>query len=111
MTSEKERRLKEDFPELYGSLNVINCDDGWEPLIRRLSERLESLGVKALQVKEKFGTLRFYLDMYTDEAEAAIAIAEEESARTCERCGAPGLLRDGSWVLTLCDACDAERNK
>jgi hypothetical protein len=30
--------------------------------------------------------------------------AEEESARTCMVCGAPGTIRQGGWVLTLCDA-------
>jgi hypothetical protein len=29
--------------------------------------------------------------------------AKMESTRTCEVCGQPGALREGSWIKTLCD--------
>lgn len=36
---------------------------------------------------------------------AVVDRAEERSARTCERCGAPGRLRHvDDWLMTLCDA-------
>lgn len=57
----------------------------------------------AVQVKEKFGTLRFYVFGARDEAYHYIAFAEAMSARTCEECGAPGRSRGGGWVRTLCD--------
>lgn len=63
---------------------------------------------RASQVKEKFGTLRFYLTCGTDEMYDAIRVAEEESARTCEECGMPGEQRGGGWILTLCDRCHNE---
>jgi len=38
--------------------------------------------------------------------DALIDAAEEESARTCERCGVSGCLRENAgWLKTLCDAC------
>ncbi len=59
--------------------------------------------VVAVQVKEKFGTLRFYCgggDQYTH---GVIDMAEAMSAVSCERCGAPADIRDGSWYRTLCE--------
>jgi len=60
---------------------------------------------RAFQVKEKYGTLRFYMDLPTDEMFSLIDEAEEQSAHTCEVCGKPGEERYGGWVSTLCDEC------
>ena len=91
----------------------FSCGDGWEPLIRRLSEKLEPLGVEVSQVKEKFGGLRFYLagteagvDM--EAVDRAVRDAEEEADVTCERCGQPGTLGGKSWVSVQCDPCRAK---
>jgi len=59
--------------------------------------------IVALQVKEKFGTLRFYHhggDTFTD---GVAAMAEAMSARTCEECGNPGKIAAGCWLRCLCD--------
>lgn len=58
----------------------------------------------AVQVKEKFGTLRFYVNKADEQARAYIEFAEAMSARTCEVCGAPGKVRGGGWLQSLCDA-------
>ena len=88
----------------------FDCADGWEPLIRRLSEKLEPMDVEAMQVKEKFGGLRFYLTGGApEEAHEAIQAAEDESFRTCEECGKRGKMRDQrDWIRTLCNDCDAK---
>ena len=58
----------------------------------------------AVQVKEKFGRLRFYVDNATDEHWNYISFAENMSYRTCENCGAVGrTYTDSSWLRTLCD--------
>lgn len=59
--------------------------------------------VTADQVKEKFGTLRFYVTGGDDYIHGLISMAESMSAVTCEECGAPGKNRGGGWVRTLCD--------
>lgn len=59
--------------------------------------------VIAVQVKEKFGTLRFYYDGGDDEIHGMARMAEAMSAVMCEECGAPGRQRGGGWVRTLCD--------
>ena len=63
----------------------------------------ESHQTVAVQVKEKWGGLRFYVNSSDDYIDGAIALAESLSLRTCERCGAPGRPRGGGWVRTLCD--------
>ena len=57
----------------------------------------------AVQVKEKWGGLRFYVSNSDDYIDGAISLAESLSLRTCEQCGAPGKPRGGGWVRTLCD--------
>lgn len=55
------------------------------------------------QVKEKFGTLRFYVDSATDKHYNYIDFAELMSGRTCEECGKPGQTYYMGWHRTLCD--------
>ncbi len=59
--------------------------------------------VIATQIKEKFGTLRFYYWGGDDYCRGIESMAESMSAVTCEVCGSPGKLRKGGWVQTLCD--------
>lgn len=59
--------------------------------------------VVAVQVKEKFGTLRFYYDGGDNEIHGMTRMAESMSAVMCEECGSPGKQRGGGWVRTLCD--------
>ena len=59
--------------------------------------------VVATQVKEKYGTLRFYHTGGDDYIDGVVAMAEYMSGSICETCGAPGKLRDSGWMRTLCD--------
>jgi hypothetical protein len=59
--------------------------------------------VVAVQIKEKFGTLRFYYDGGDAEIRGMTRMAESMSSVTCEECGNPGKTRGGGWVRTLCD--------
>lgn len=56
------------------------------------------------QVKEKFGTLRFYYHGGDEVIDGMVRMAESMSGVMCEKCGAPGKLRGGGWVYTACDA-------
>lgn len=119
MSPENTRRLYAAFPRLYAGRNRsitesmmpfgFECDDGWFDLVWRLSEKLEPLGVEAMQVKEKYGALCFYVGSAPHEAFDLIDAAEAESTRTCERCGAVGKTRDAGWIWTLCDVCWAKK--
>lgn len=59
--------------------------------------------VVADQIKEKFGTLRFYYHGGDDIIDGMVRMAEAMSAVTCEDCGVPGKIRRGAWIRTLCD--------
>lgn len=66
---------------------------------------------RATQIKEKFGTLRFYYNGGDEFIGGVISAAENISAHTCEICGNPGKLRSGGWMRTLCDKHAKEGNK
>lgn len=82
--------------------------EGWVPLVDELHSKVLEIDpdVRVDQVKEKFGTLRYYFssDLY-DQVEAVVREYESRSAVTCETCGGPGYLQGKYWVKTLCDAC------
>lgn len=93
--------------------------DGWKDLVLEADQMLAFIDpdYEIQQVKEKFGTLRFYFgsskEFGTIESNimyAIVASAESRSSRTCQSCGAFGTIRDsGGWLSTLCDPCDEER--
>ncbi|MDD4868172.1 MAG: hypothetical protein PHQ28_13935 [Mycobacterium sp.] len=95
----------------------ISHDAGWYPIIASLDARLASLDPNYVvhQVKEKFGTLRYYCEPSTelrtklrDGFKGAISDAQRASAITCERCGKPGVLHTRNhWRKTLCPTCAA----
>lgn len=74
-----------------------------------LAQALEQVPV-AVQVKEKYGTLRFYVTGASKRHWAAIEFAELLSGRICEQCGTmQGVkLRKSGWLRTLCDQHAAE---
>jgi hypothetical protein len=71
---------------------------------RQLQPELPDLEpVQFEQVKEKFGALRIYHQGGDDTVDCLIGMAENLSQTVCEECGAPGQIRRGAWVRTLCD--------
>lgn len=109
--------LNKTFPNLYrghyGRGMGFECGDGWFDIIAELSTKLEAEIMKqpeedrqyvmASQVKEKYGTLSFYMSQETDEMSKLISEAEDKSDKVCEECGQVGKIRHGSWTMTLCD--------
>jgi hypothetical protein len=71
----------------------------------------EKVQVRAVQVKEKFGGLRFYVSGGDEYVRGLITMAESFSFRTCEDCGIPGTQRTGGWIRTLCDGCHTAKAK
>jgi hypothetical protein len=71
-------------------------------LEEKLAKSLEDLPT-IVQVKEKFGSLRFYINGGTPEMYNYISFAEAMSGRTCEVCGAPGKSRNNGWIKVLCN--------
>ena len=83
----------------------FECGNGWYPLIKDLITDLIELGwdKQVCQVKEKFGTLRFYIQAGTDEHYNYISFAESMSGVTCETCGKPGKRLGRGWIYTACE--------
>lgn len=124
MKKELEDKLFESFPNLY-RFNRKNsdirknlmcfgfeCGDGWFNILFDLSKRLEDIintypenerkNIYATQVKEKYGTLRFYLSSETDEMSLEIDRAENLSETTCEVCGNSGKINGKGWLSVRC---------
>jgi hypothetical protein len=59
--------------------------------------------IVALQVKEKFGTLRFYYGGGDSMIEGLVRMAESISGVTCEVCGNAGEIGGERWLQTLCE--------
>lgn len=57
---------------------------------------------KVAQIKEKFGTLRFYIENGNETAFAIAGYAEHMSETTCEKCGNVGKTYTIGWHKTLC---------
>ena len=122
MNREHTEYLIKTYPDLYAGCfeppsksNMafgFECGDGWFNIIKDLSEKLEPMGVIASQIKEKWGSLRFYVYQGTDEAWDLIDVAEELAEKTCEECGKPGKLRsDHGWLTTQCEGCHNDSKK
>jgi hypothetical protein len=130
MKKELELKLVEKYPAILQDYNGdemktcmhwgMECDDGWYALLDNLLQKLDYISnhsdvqVIADQIKEKFGTLRFYYSTVakTDSnlnvivckiVDDIVSIAERQSAHICENTGKDGTLcgRNG-WLRTLC---------
>lgn len=124
MKKELDEKLCKEFPLLYADRHKsmqetcmcwgFECGDGWFDIIYNLSKRLEALiqampedeqkHYRAAQMKEKFGSIRFYMTAETPIMEQLISEAEDASEKTCEVCGEPGKLQCiKHWYKTVCD--------
>lgn len=90
---------------------------GWLGIVHTLHYKLAHIvpGYAIHQIKEKFGSLRFYCNAAagaecdsetTDKVRSMISEAERQSGTTCEICGEPGTLTtDRNWCKTRCGDC------
>ena len=120
--------LRNLCPRLYKNLQYFECGSGWYGIIHELSLAIEKIleedavnypipegqeneyiEMFAVQVKEKYGTLRFYMSCETDEISDIIRETEALSSQTCENCGTSGKMRGDTWFLVRCDKCYEER--
>ena len=103
--------LKNKYPLTLSRLYYFECDKGWSEILDRLCATIEDRiqenkleEMYASQVKEKFGTLRFYMSGYDDFIEGAIALTEKQSCHVCEVCGTAGRTEKiRGWLKTLCN--------
>lgn len=130
MNKENTEILIKRYPILYNGVNQpitqnlmsfgFEHGDGWFNLVDTLSAILEDKNRKsdipvavACQVKEKYGTIRFYVDPTTDDSiYDIIDIFERLSECVCEECGAPSTLdRENGWIYNRCPVCKEKLNR
>ena len=95
-----------------------NVGEGWLSLVDELHEQIVAIVGEhdILQIKEKFGGLRYYYLLHGVTADQHAQVrdlvdeAERRSFEICETCGEPGGPDStGGWVKTLCDEHRDER--
>lgn len=85
--------------------SYLEISSGWYSIVKELIAELINLGWdrEVIQVKEKFGGLRFYVSNIPEGGDSVILKYEALSHHVCEVCGNYGTIRGGSWLQTLCD--------
>ena len=106
----KDNEPKEPY-ELFG----IECGEGWKKLYQPIIDYIEDYNkdkegedrIEIYQIKEKFGTLSFYVSKKTDELRKMIEDAEAESYHTCEVCGKHinKQIVEHHWIYAMCREC------
>ncbi len=128
--------------DLYSAFGC-QCEDGWYDLLDEICAKIQTIynengrkpNIIIDQIKEKYGTLRFYYhfgdkdqgihafdciggpsvrfmpgkgdELYERIAEI-VSWGEDRSGEICEECGKPGTIRDLMYIQTLCDDCYAK---
>lgn len=116
-------KARAEEPRLTFAMFGIECHAGWARLYGPLIELCNKIDVTVNQVKEKYGTLRFYTGGSPDWLFDIIDCVEADSQNICEDCGIRnGGYRDRDyehpvtvdtkanwgWVRTQCEKCRAE---
>lgn len=101
---------------LYGHDCGSAIGKGWLPLVEELNKKIAAIDPEYTlhQIKEKFGGLRYYLQVSVGLSEqqkenisALVRTAENHSLVICEDCGAgnPVKVSKSGWIKTLCGNC------
>ena len=122
MTEDLEQKLYELFPEIFRDKDKtpqetcmcwgICVGSGWFNILHDLCTKIMEVAPEtiAIQVKEKFGGLRFYYWPHSEAVDKLVSEAEAEALSTCEYCGTnTDVTTEGpGWVKTLCKSCRYE---
>ena len=132
MKIELEKKMVEKDPKFFEYLKEnkevitpikfgFECGDGWYNLINTLmgciyqhienkkkevSEKDCDYSVHIVQIKEKYGGLRFYIYGGDDYVNGMISLAENLSYKVCETCGSMNNVgQTTGWIYTICKDC------
>ena len=132
MRQELDKLLCEKYPKMMANRNKnmqetamcwgFECGNGWFNILNQLMSNIQHhidwnnqnfekgysqykqvAQVTLDQVKEKFGTLRFYYTGGDEYISGMVRMAESMSGVTCEECGNPGETNGHGWLVTLCE--------
>lgn len=112
MNEDLTKKLKAKYPLIFSENFWFECDDGWYNLLDTTCYKIQAYiddhspkvsQITADQIKEKFGTLRFYFSGGDEFITDMILEAEKASAYICEVCGDPGtIIKNRSWIVCRC---------
>ena len=131
MKQELDELLCKKYPKMMVNRNLpmmetcmcwgFDCGDGWFNILDQLMGNIQHhidwknknsevvAQVTLDQVKEKFGTLRFYYTGGDDEISGMVRMAESMSGVMCEECSAPAETHGPGWIRTICKPCEEKR--
>ena len=124
MKKNRQQEIFKKYPKIFAQHSLppsqtamcwgLECGDGWMDLIDALCSDIQKYidsnpeveQIEATQVKQKFGSLRFYYSAYEQEIDKIIWKACEQSIKTCETCGSTDKVTlTTGWVSPLCEEC------
>lgn len=131
MNKELTQKLFDKYPKIFVQKDLppteslmcfgFECGDGWFWLIDNLCEKIQCYidnnkhldipQVEAVQVKQKFGELRFYCIGGNEYIRGFIDFASYLSYNICERCGCNKDVKTTKrWITPLCKFCMRKYN-
>ena len=116
MSPELQERIIALKPEWFRNLiNGVECRDGWYDLLVDLIGKLLKLeeeepdtfeSFAVVQIKQKFGELRFYVEGDPENGmrriHSLIGAYEYRSLSICEICGKPAKVQTMNYIQSLC---------
>lgn len=130
MRKELDDKLCIKYPRIFANRNKTKYEspfyygfehgDGWFDLLDQLCDCIQDYldrnptvpQVVVNQVKEKFGTLNFYVSGGDDTTRAMISQAGKDSENICESCGSNDRVTNTKgWIKYLCVDCMEEHLK
>lgn len=124
MEKELKDKLYERYPKLFVQKDSsmqetcmcwgIATGSGWFWIINNLCNCIQNYidandkpQTEFVQVKEKFGELRIYVDGADELIHGMIWLAEAMSYTTCETCGVTkNIIHTKGWIRTICTECN-----
>ena len=119
MKKETEQWFYETYPQLFREHSLpatqtcmcwgLDVGDGWTDILKEMCESIQNhiketgnFEVAFTQVKEKFGSLRVYVNGGDDKIYDFINEAERKSEITCEQTGKPAKIQNvDGWYKTV----------
>jgi hypothetical protein len=115
-------KIFENYEGNPGNCNWLDLPTGWisniDDLCGSIQEYIDThviytaegkvtpQQVTCVQMKEKFGGLRFYTNGHDDHVEGMISLAEYLCDNTCQQCGSrKDLGLTSHWISVLCRTC------
>lgn len=100
----------DDMPEGWRkAFGEQMCIEIKQALLEEGGEKLLD-AYRIVQIKEKYGYLRWYDNFTTDKIQNIINKYEVISSKTCIKCGKPATKLSCGWICPWCDECASELN-